>query len=247
MDPILYNAAGGGRTGFKRQEIIANNLANVNTPGFKADLYQAQTLYANMNGSNGGPAFAIQNPSTVDLSPGDIMTTGRNLDIAIEGNGWFAVGTGQGQEAYTKAGNLRLDVNGLLTTASGHPVLGNGGPISIPPAQSIDIGTDGTITVVPQGGDPKSAVILDRIKLVTLDKNNIIKNSEGLFQLKNGGAPIAADGNVKVKSGAIEGSNVNAVDQMVEMITSGREYDSHMKLIATMEDNLQKLAQVLQV
>ncbi|WP_454780998.1 flagellar basal-body rod protein FlgF [Legionella sp. WA2022007384] len=246
MDPILYNAAGGGRTGFKRQEIIANNLANVNTPGFKADLYQAQTLYANMNGSNGGPAFTIQNPSSVDLSPGEIMTTGRNLDIAIEGNGWFAVGNSQGKESYTKAGNLRLDVNGLLTTASGHPVLGNGGPISIPPAQSIDIGADGTITIVPQGGDPKSVVILDRIKLVTLDKNNIVKNSEGLFQLKNG-APTAADGSVKVKSGAIEGSNVNAVDQMVEMITSGREYDSHMKLISTLEDNLQKLAQVLQV
>lgn len=246
MDPIIYNAASGGQIGFRRQEIIANNLANVSTPGFKADMYQAQTMYANMGGSDSGPAFAVQNPSVADLSPGEIMTTGRNLDIAIQGNGWFAVNNSQGKEAYTKAGNLRLDVNGILTTASGHPLLGNGGPISIPPAQSIDIGADGTITVVPLGGDPKSATILDRIKLVTLDKNNIIKNSEGLFQLKNGGIPTAADGSVKVKSGAIEGSNVNAIDQMVEMITSGREYDANMKVMSTMEDNLQKLAQVLQ-
>ncbi|MCE0724056.1 MULTISPECIES: flagellar basal-body rod protein FlgF [Legionella] len=245
MDPILYNAAGGGRIGFKRQEIIANNLANLSTPGFKADMYQAQTMYASTDGSGKGPSFPIQNQSAVNLSPGEIMTTGRNLDIAIEGNGWFAVGS-QGKEAYTKAGNLRLDINGLLTTASGLPVLGNGGPISIPPAQSVNIGTDGTITVVPLGGDPKSAAILDRIKLVTLDKNNIVKNSEGLFQLKNGGTPAAADGSVKIRSGAIEGSNVNAIDQMVEMITSGREYDAHMKVISTVEDNFQKLAQVLQ-
>ncbi|KTD41054.1 flagellar basal-body rod protein FlgF [Legionella parisiensis] len=246
MDPILYNAAGGGRIGFKRQEIIANNLANVSTPGFKADMYQAQTMYANTDGSGKGPSFSIQNPSAVDLSPGEIMTTGRNLDLAIEGNGWFAVSNSQGKEAYTKAGNLHLDINGLLTTGSGHPVLGNGGPISIPPAQSVNIGIDGTITVVPLGGDPKSAAIVDRIKLVTLDKNNVVKNSEGLFQLNNGGTPTAADGSVKVRSGAIEGSNVNAIDQMVEMITSGREYDAHMKLISTVEDNFQKLAQVLQ-
>ncbi|CAM2930113.1 flagellar basal-body rod protein FlgF [Legionella steigerwaltii] len=245
MDPILYNAAGGGRIGFKRQEIIANNLANVNTPGFKADMYQAQTMYANMGGSDSGAAFAIQNPNALDLSPGDITTTGRNLDIAIEGNGWFAVSNSQGKEGYTKAGNLRLDVNGMLTTASGHPVLGNGGPISIPPAQEINIGADGTITVVPLGGDPKSAAILDRIKLVTLDKNNIVKSSEGLYQLKNGGTPPAADASVQVRSGAIEGSNVNAIDQMVEMITSGREYDAHMKVMSTVEDNFLKLAQVL--
>ncbi|MGL5742072.1 MAG: flagellar hook-basal body complex protein [Legionella sp.] len=98
MDPILYNAAGGGNVGFKRQEIIANNLANVNTPGFKADLYQAQTMYANANGSSSGPAFAVQNQSAVDCSPGNITTTGRNLDLAIEGNGWFAVRDTQGNE-----------------------------------------------------------------------------------------------------------------------------------------------------
>lgn len=110
----------------------------MNTPGFKADLYQAQTLYANMGGSNDKTSFTIQNSNSLDLSPGDIITTGRNLDIAIEGNGWFAVSSTQGKEAYTKAGNLRLDANGMLTTASGHPVLGNGGPISIPPPnQSI--------------------------------------------------------------------------------------------------------------
>jgi flagellar basal-body rod protein FlgF len=245
MDPILYNAASGGRIGFKRQEIIANNLANVNTPGFKADMYQAQTIYANTDGSNTGPSFTVQNPSAIDFSPGEMTTTGRNLDVAIEGNGWFAVSNSQGKEGYTKAGSLRLDVNGQLTTATGHPVIGNGGPISIPPSQSINIGADGTITVVPLGGDPKSAAVIDRIKVVTLDKNNIVRGSDGLFQLKQGGTATPADANVKVVSGAIEGSNVNPIDQMIEMITSGREYDAHMKVMTTIEDNFLKLAQVL--
>lgn len=247
MEPILYNAITGGRSDFKRQELIANNLANINTPGFKADLYQAQTMYMNNeHGENtmNGQSYIVQGQNGVDTTPGEIITTGRDLDIAIDGDGWMAVKDSQGREAYTRGGSLRLDPNGQLITSSGKPVLGDGGPISIPPAQSIEIGTDGTISIVPVGGDVKSLAILDRIKLVTLDKNNLIKNEEGLIQLKQGGT-AQSDGTVKIINGAIEGSNVKAIDQMVAMISSGREFDSQMKILSTVDENGQKLAQLL--
>lgn len=244
MDPILYNAANGGRSNFGRQEVLANNLANANTPGFRADLYQAQTMYTQAADGSLGQAFNVQTPNGVDLTPGEMIPTGRNLDVAVSGNGWFAVRDSQGNESYTKAGSLRLDVNGLLTTTSGKSVMGNGGPISIPPAKSIDIGVDGTISIVPLGGDSKSSTVVDRIKMVTLDKNNISKNGDGLFQLKNGGA-APADNAVNLRSGVLEGSNVQAVEQMVAMITAGRDFETHMNLMSTINENLQKLTQVL--
>lgn len=248
MEPILYKAIIGGRADFDRQAMIANNLANVNTPGFKADLYQAQSMY--MSGPNGmgdlqTQSFLMQKANGVDTSPGEIIPTGRDLDVAIDGEGWMAVIDSQGREAYTRGGSLRLDVNGQLITASGKKVLGDGGPIAIPPAKSIEIGSDGTITVVPLDGDVKSLAILDRIKLVKLDKSNVFKNDEGLIQLQNGGKP-APDSNIRLLSGAIEGSNVKAVDQMVAMISAGREFDAHMKILSTVDDNGQKLAQLLQ-
>jgi flagellar basal-body rod protein FlgF len=248
MEPILYKAIIGGRADFDRQAMIANNLANVNTPGFKADLYQAQTMYmAGPNGMNDlqTQSIIMQTANGVDTSPGEIIPTGRDLDVAIDGDGWMAVQSSDGQEAYTRGGSLRLDVNGQLITASGRPVLGDGGPISIPPAKSIEIGTDGTITVVPLDGDVKSLAILDRIKLVKLDKTNVFKNDEGLIQSKSGGG-ATPDSNIRILSGAIEGSNVKAIDQMVEMISAGREFEAHMKILSTVDDNGQKLAQLLQ-
>lgn len=246
MDPILYNAANGGRGNFARQEVIANNLANVNTTGFKADLYQAQTLYVqDAKGiNNHAQSFIVQNPSGADFAPGPVMNTGRNLDVAIDGNGWLAVRGSNGKEAYTKAGSLKLDANGFLVTASGKQVMGNGGPIAIPPAQSIDIGSDGTISIIPQGNDARGVTMVDRIKMVSLDTANISKNADGLFQLKNGGV-APADNKLKLISGALEGSNVQAIDQMVAMITAGRDFETHMDLLSTVSENSQRLAQIL--
>lgn len=246
MDPILYHAATGGHSNFQRQEVIANNLANVNTPGFKTDLYQAQTMYVQdaMGSNSFGKSFTVQGASGVDYTPGELVATGRNLDVAVGGDGWFAVRDSSGKESYTKAGSLRVNTNGLLVTASGKTVMGNGGPISVPPAKSIDVGTDGTVSIIPLGGDAKSATVIDRIKMVTLDKSAITKNADGLFQLKNGGlAP--ADPNLKLASGMIEGSNVHAIDQMVAMISAGRDFETHMNLMTTVGDNLQKLSQLL--
>ncbi|MCL9685379.1 flagellar basal-body rod protein FlgF [Legionella maioricensis] len=245
MDPILYNASSGGRAEFNKQAIIANNLANVNTPGFKADLYQAQTMYMG-NGNNASrQTFNVQGPNGIDLSPGEIIPTGRDLDVAVDGNGWIALKDTHGREVYTRGGSLRVGVNGQLTTASGKAVLGDGGPISIPPARSIEIGSDGTISIIPLDGNVNELAVLDRIKLVTLDKNNVVKNDEGMIQLKQGLNAPAADASIKLINGAIEGSNVKAVEQMVEMISAGREFDAQMKILSTVDDNSQKLAQVL--
>lgn len=246
MDPVLYNAIGGGHNDFKRQEISANNLANINTPGFKADLFSAQQMQMN-NNPNGlsGRSFIMQQMNGVDMTPGEIMTTDRDLDVAVDGNGWIAVKNSAGQEAYTRNGRLQLDANGQLLTSTGKQVLGDGGPISIPPAKSIEIGADGTISIIPLEGDTKTLAVLDRIKLVELDKTQVYKNEDGLLQLKEGKAR-PADSSVKLLSGALEGSNVNAIDQMVGMISSGREFEAQMKILSTVDDNGQKLAQVLQ-
>lgn len=246
MEPILYNAIGGGKVDFKRQEITANNLANINTPGFKADLFNAQTMFITEPDGTvkvGNQSFVVQQPNGVDLTPGEIITTGRDLDVAIDGNGWMAVRDSKGGEAYTRSGSLRLDATGQLVTSTGRPVIGDGGPISIPPAKSIEIGADGTISIIPIDGDFNSLAVLDRIKLVTLDKNNVMKNEDGLIKLKQGTAQ--PDGSIKLMNGAIEGSNVKAVDQMVSMISSGREFEAQMKLLSTVDENAQHLAQIL--
>lgn len=248
MDTVLYSGMRGANANFKKQEIIANNLANLNTPGFRADLYSAQTMYMTQNGSNTpaqGQAFVVEAHSESDFTPGEIRTTGRDLDIAIDGDGWIAVKDGKNREVYTRAGNLKLDVNGRLMTSSGKLVLGDGGPISIPPSQKIDIAKDGTITIVPLDAKSNELAILERIKLVSINSKDLFKNEEGMMQLKQGGN-VKPDANVSLLKGALESSNANAVEQMVKMITAGREFESHMKMIQSVDDNTRKLAQVLQ-
>ena len=247
MDPILYTSANGGGANFGRQTVIANNLANANTTGFKSDIYEAQTMYVKSAGGANtyGQAFTTQNPNNVDFSAGAIVNTNRNLDVAVvNSNGWLAVQDTGGKEAYTKAGAFAINANGMLVTPSGKPVIGGGGPISVPPADSIIIGTDGTISIVPQGADPSATTVIDRLKLVTLDNTAITKNTDGLFQLKSGSV-APADNNVTVVSGALEGSNVSPVDQMVSMITSGRDFEINMNLMSTLNENLSKLSQVI--
>lgn len=242
MDPVLYNAAIGGSQSFRRQGVIANNLANAGTPGFRSDLYEAQTMYA-QGGVSYGRAFTAESPNSFDAAGGDLTPTGRNLDIAPNEDAWFAV-RGSNGEAYTKAGSLKVDVNGQLVTSSGKVVLGSRGPISIPPAQTIDIGKDGTISIIPLGGDARTPNVVDRIKMVKLDKAQIYKNAEGMFQLKSGGsAPV--DSTASLVSGTLEGSNVQPIEQMVAMITAGRDFETHMNVMSTVSDNAQKLAQIL--
>lgn len=247
MDPVLYSAVDGGTNDLVRQDVIANNLANLNTPGFKADLYQAQVMYlTNQNGQvdNNSQSYIVQLPSTINSSPGDLMTTGRPLDVAVSGNGYLAV-QGASGEVYTRGGSFHIDAEGQLLTPSGNPVLGDGGPISIPPARSITIGSDGTISVVPLDGTSNTVAVVDRIKTVSIPGAQLSRTPDGFLTLSGGGV-AEADATVQVVSGALEGSNVNAVDQMVQMISASRDFDAQMKIMATVDSDADKLAQVLQ-
>ncbi|KTC77967.1 flagellar basal-body rod protein FlgF [Legionella brunensis] len=245
MEPVLYNAMSGSKTDFHKQNINTNNLANINTPGFKADIFQAQSMYVT-GAAETSEAFVVQTENATDFTDGSLITTGRDLDVAVQGDGWFAVQDSQGKEAYTRGGDFHLTENGMLVTASNRPVLGDGGPISIPPAQRIEIGNDGTISVVPLDGDPDTLAVIDRLKLVKLDPKNITKNVDGLMTLKQGGT-APSDASITIVKGALENSNVNAVGEMVDLIATGREYDSQMKVMQIADEDSQKLAQLLQI
>ena len=245
MDNTLYVAMSGAINSYDQQMLNANNLANASTPGFRADLYKAQSLYVTGDGLE-TQVYVESNGSGIDFTPSSLMTTGRELDIAVRGKGWISVQDKNGNEAYTRAGNLQVDQNGILKTATGYPVLGDGGIISIPPAEKIQIGTDGTISIIPQGSNSTELAVLERIKLVNPPEINLVKNTQGLIVLKDGGV-APSDSKVTVVPGAVENSNVNAVEQMVNMISASREFETQVKLMQTIDENDQTLAQLLQV
>lgn len=249
MDPILYTVVDGGSNDMYRQRIIANNLANLNTPGFQGDLYQAQLLYmdnANTEGQTPNiQTFLVEEQSTVDTSAGALQTTGRPLDVAIKGDGYLAVQSVTGQQVYTRNGSLQINANGQLTLPSGQLVIGDGGPISIPPAKSIEIGSDGTISVVPLGSSSKELAVIGQLQIFALDPKTLAKTPDG-FITSTTGAVQPADSNVQVVSGALESSNVNAISEMVNMINANRDFDVQMKFMSTVNDNEKNLAQILQ-
>lgn len=244
MDPVLYNTMNGAQMDFNKQGVHANNMANANTTGFKSDLFQAQALF--IQGSvDSGESIPVQMDNGTNFSDGPLITTGRDLDIAVRGKGWFAVQDAKGKEAYTRAGDFHVDDTGMLVTAAGQPVIGDGGPISIPPAQRIEIAEDGTISIVPMGGPPGVLAVLDRLKLVRLDPSSMVKGADGLVKLSKGNA-APADASIIVIKGSLEGSNVNSIDQMVNMISTGQEFSAKMKLLEAADNNARKLSQLIQ-
>jgi flagellar basal-body rod protein FlgF len=248
MDNILFTAVDGASNDLVRQDVIANNLANINTPGFKENLYQAQVMYQTDSSgviNNNTQTYVVELPSSIDMTPAALMTTGRPLDIAVSGSGFIAVQASDGSEVYTRGGSLHTDSQGQLLTDSGNLVLGDGGPIAIPPGREVRIGTDGTVSIIPIDGYYKSPVVVDRIRTVSLDLPHVTRSNDGFLRLSKGGA-ATEDATIQVVSGALEGSNVNSVDQLVQMITANRDFDAQMKIIATVELDADKLAQVLQ-
>ena len=226
---MLYTAANGARQAMKAQTAISHNLANANTTGFKAHFNTFTNWHVE------GPGFNTrvlnqQSADDIDMDKGSIISTGRELDVAINGDGFIAVQNKDGNEAYTRAGDLRMDSEGRLTTGGGFSVIGNGGPIVIPPAEKIEIGQDGSISIVPVGQTADSLVVADRIKLVSPEVKELQKNSDGLFELKSGvNAAVSVD--VVVENGVLESSNVSAVGQMIELITNARQFETNIKLM----------------
>jgi len=245
MDRMLYVAMSGAAETLRAQAAQAHNLANVSTTGFRADLerFRSMPLY--------GPGlptrvFAMEERPGVDLEPGTIRTTGRDLDVAVDGRGYIAVQAPDGGEAYTRAGDLRIDANGLLTNGAGRPVLGDGGPIAIPPAAKLSIGADGTISVLAAGEAKATLAVVDRIKLVNPDPNTLDKGMDGLLRVR-GGAAAAPDAAVKLRSGALEQSNASAVESMVRMIELARRFELQVRMMNTAKENDRTATQMLRI
>lgn len=247
MDRMLYLAMSGANQTMLAQSINSNNLANATTTGFKADLEQFRSMPVYGQGMPSRVYAMTENPGT-DFTPGSFNTTGRDLDMAIRGSGWIAVQAADGSEAYTRAGDLRVDASGILTTGAGHPVIGNnGGPIVVPPSEAIEIAVDGTISIRPVGQAANALAEVDRIKLVNPAHGELTKGRDGLIHLKESGVVADPDASVQLVSGALEGSNVNSVDAMVKMIELQRQYEMQVKMMNTAKENDASLSSIMQL
>lgn len=236
MDRVLYLAMSGAKQALQAQGAVSHNLANVSTTGFRADLEQFRSMPVYGPG-HPSRVYALQERPGIDFSPGPIQSTGRDLDIAVKNdNGFIAVQSPDGGEAYTRAGDLRVSAGGLLTNGAGHLVLGNGGPVALPPGEKMEIGQDGTISMRPLGQGANTLAEIDRIKLVLPPMDQLEKGADGLFRMRDG-QPLPADAAVTVASGALEGSNVNPVGAMVKMIELSRLYEVQVKLMNTAKED----------
>ncbi len=246
MDHMLYVAMSGAKQMLLSQAINTNNLVNANTPGFREDL----ALFESRPITGSGLPTRVNVVSVqkgFNADPGPLVETGRDLDVAIEGEGWIAVQSPDGGESYTRAGNLRVTSLGMLVTADGSPVLGNSGaPIAIPPAQKVEIGNDGSISVRPLGQTPQALAVIDRIKLVNPDIGSLYKGDDGKIRLRDGEAAVP-DASVKLIKGSLEMSNVNAIDAMVNMIAIARQYEMSVKLMNTAKENDVASSQMLKL
>ena len=231
MDRMIYLAMSAAQQMMHGQALASHNLANASTVGFKSDFEAARAMPVYGNGHPSRAYAMLERPGT-DFQPGTIETTGNDLDIAVNGEGFIAVQAPDGSEAYTRAGDLQMTVNGQLLTGAGHPVLGNGGPIALPQSEKVNIGIDGTISVRPVGQEANTMAQVDRIRLVNPDIKNLRKGADGLFRLADGSTP-PPDAAVRVTSGALERSNVNTVAEMVQLISNSRQYDMAIKAMST--------------
>jgi len=242
---MLYVAMTGAAETLRAQTVNNHNLANVSTTGFRADLAAFQSRAVDGTGF-ASRVYATNGTVGWDDTSGALLSTGRDLDVAISGKGWIAVQGPDGKEAYTRAGNLQVDANGQLMTATGLPVLGDGGPINIPPYTSIFFARDGSISIVAQGQTPDTTSTVGRIKLVNPANDQIARGDDGLFRMKNGGV-ADSDAAVQLGSGVLESSNVNTADAMVNMIELARQFEMQVKAIRTAEENANAATQLMRI
>jgi flagellar basal-body rod protein FlgF len=231
MDRLIHTGLSALKAAMARQTVTANNLANASTTGFRAEMTSVRPLWLNGPGLP-DRAFASEEVVAADMKAAPTLPTGKPLDIAVNGNAMLAVQAPDGEEAYTRRGDLMVATSGLLTTGDGHPVIGEGGPVTIQPADEIRIDKDCTIWIVPPGGDPTAPQKVDQLKLASLIGSDVVKHIDGLFRVKGGGI-LPGDPIASVTPGALEGSNVNASEALVAMIDASRQWDTQIKLLAT--------------
>jgi flagellar basal-body rod protein FlgF len=243
MDRFLYVSMSGAKETLRAQTANNHNLANASTNGFRADLsaFQARAVAGSGYASR---AYATNSTTGWDATQGALLATGRDLDVGVHGQGWIAVMGADGREAYTRAGDLRVDPTGLLMNGAGQQVMGEGGPISVPPNSSLTIGADGTISIVPIGQGPETTATVGRIKLVNPPAESLVRGEDGLFRMADG-TDAPPDAAVQLVAGSLESSNVNVADAMVNMIELARRFDLQVKAMRTAEENAASSAQLL--
>ena len=240
MDRLVYVAMTGAKQLSQAQALVANNLANVSTTGFRADLarFEARPVQ--------GPGYASRVNSVAtglgfDRTQGTLVQTGEVLDVAIDGPGWLAVQARDGTEALSRGGGLKINAVGLLETERGELVLGDNGPLAVPPYSSIALAADGTLSIVPQGQGPETLAQVGRLKLVNPPPSQLEKRPDGLVRVR-GNVETEPDANVKLASGFIETSNVNIAATLVDMIEYAREFDLAVRMMRTADDNASQAA-----
>jgi flagellar basal-body rod protein FlgF len=235
MDKSLYLSMTAASNTLLSQAAVASNLANASMPGFRADLEQFRSMPVFGDG-HPSRVYALSERPGIDYSHGTIYHTGNPLDFAVNGEGWIVVQAADGTEAYTRRGDMRLNNAGLLENGNGQLVMGNGGPIALPPAQEVIIGSDGTISIRPVGQDEKTLAVIDRIKLVNPGVDELYKDGDGLFRLRSGEA-ANIDASVRVAPESLETSNVSLVGAMARMIEHARRFELDIKAITAAKEN----------
>jgi flagellar basal-body rod protein FlgF len=243
MDRLIYTAMTGASHVLQQQAAVTENLANADTTGFRAtlDTFRAVPLVG-----DGLPTrtFVVDSTAGSDFAPAAIHQTGNPLDVAVQGAGWIVVQGADGKDAYTRNGSLQISPNGELQTHSGMAVLGNTGPIVIPPDTEVTFAKDGTISTVPSGSTPSAVVVVGGLKLVNPPADQLERGGDGLFRMKDGSA-APADINTEVVSGSLEGSNANPIDAMVNMISLARKFDMQMKMLQSADTNAQHATSII--
>jgi len=238
VDRVIYLAMAGAKASMLRQDVLAHNLANASTPGFRAEMTAFRAVPVLGDGAS-TRVYSIETTPGYSNEPGSVMATDRNLDVAMKGGAWLAVQGADGVEAYTRSGALDVDSEGLLVTRSGQGVLGDGGAIVVPPNAQVQIGADGSVTASVVGGRPQA---VGRLKLVTPD-TPLQRGEDGLFRAPAGNLPV--DASARLQPGALEGSNVSPVESMVAMIAAARQYEQQMKILSTSQEREQSATRLL--
>jgi flagellar basal-body rod protein FlgF len=244
MDRMIYIAMSGAKQAMEQQASVASNMANVSTPGFRAQLNNFRAVPV-VGEEASTRAFVVTSTPGADMSTGPLTETGRPMDVAVRGDGWLTVQTADGGEAYTRVGNLQVGADGQLMTMDKLPVIGDAGPMAVPPGAAVMISTDGLVSAIGAGDPATNVAQVGRLKLVNPAAGDLLRGDDGLFRMRAGAAAPDADPAVTLRTGVVEGSNVNPVSAMVEMIANARSFEMQMKAVKSADENDQRANQLL--
>jgi flagellar basal-body rod protein FlgF len=185
MDRLIYTAMTGAKHTLGQQGAVAHNIANATSTGFRTEMHKMRAVEIQTDALR-SRAFTVDASVATDFTPGPLQHTGRAYDVAVEGKGWLAVQMADGSEAYTRNGSLEVSANGVLQTRDGRPVLGDGGPLTIPPDNEVVVGKDGTISALQTGGLGNVVNVVGRLKLVNPPEQDLVRGDDGFFRQRNG-------------------------------------------------------------